>query len=251
MTKLCYPQITYAIWEAYGLVHDDAEKPQAIWKSNVWRKGTMRGQQKKSCGARILKITSIGGALGALLHHTCMCVLFSATVVGVDTYNTNSTTFNFALWTGLFFVLLQHMVSQWVLNVPLQVGSVAAIEIFFQWVVFAWIDQADTTLAATATFLLALSHMLMAGEVIAIAVIAVKEAEENKGKGSESELTARHQFPAPSSIFYSKHDFVEMTKRYSTQLPLSNNSSDTQYVSIINVGGGTMQDEMSLPQVNS
>ena len=63
LSKLCYPQITYAIWEAYGLAHDDTEQPQAIWKSNVWRKGTISGQQKKtmSCGDRILKITTIGG----------------------------------------------------------------------------------------------------------------------------------------------------------------------------------------------
>merc|ERR1719499_1857400 len=244
MTKLCYPQITYAIWEAYGLVHDDAEKPQAIWKSNVWRKGTMRGQQKKSCGARILKITSIGGALGALLHHTCMCVLFSATVVGVDTYNTNSTTFNFALWTGLFFVLLQHMVSQWVLNVPLQVGLVAAIEVFFQWVVFAWIDQADTTVAATATFLLALSHMLMAGEVIAIAVLAVQEVEATTEESKDSHVP-RLYANATSNIFYSKHDFIEMTKRSSQPT-----SSKVVFSEMVReeLGGGTMRSESGMDQ---
>jgi len=193
MTKLCYPQITFAIWDAYGIQEEKVVQSGlrrgavtvrdklSVFQGNTLhehkmtlRAKTARGEmeEKISCWDYCIRISGCMGALGGLLHHSCMCVLFAATVVGVDSFN-QSPTYIFALWMGVFFVLLQHIISQWVLSVPLQIVMIATVEVFFQWVVFAWLAQADTTIAATATFLLAVSHMLMTSEVITIAVLAM------------------------------------------------------------------------------
>lgn len=98
------------------------------------------------------------GAVGLMLHHFTMAVIFCMNILNLSFTDASAQTFSMGMI--LFLVLLQHLVTQSLPNGILRTLLLFAVEGVFQWTTFSLIGEVGTTVYAVASICLAMSHWL-------------------------------------------------------------------------------------------
>ena len=172
---------------------------QTAWRKSRARRVTIRkrvasvysGNEDLDIeGSKNLRITfyvcQFLAAVGLMLHHFTMVVVFLAGFLAAGTYtSTDQGTYTAGLRGVLFLVLLQHVVSQLAPNGIIRTAFLLPIEVVFQWYSFANIGETGSNLLSCSIFNLAMSHWFMT-PIIVVRMLGPCCREDKKKNDSAS-----------------------------------------------------------------
>ena len=110
---------------------------------------------------------------GLMLHHISLIIIFCAS--SLHLLFTEDYAFAQGLSGVIFLVLVQHVLSQVVMNALIQAALLVVVEIYFQWFAISAMSESGSSLGCVGTLGLMASHYFMAAEVPYMVYKAIKD----------------------------------------------------------------------------
>jgi hypothetical protein len=210
LTKFGYPEVMMICWAAHGVPADPPKDMKLKLghhdhhfahkhKKKTKFKNEDHTPEHHDWTTTAYRYAQHWAATGLMLHHfTMVNVIISSSLStsgGHSKYLVHiehvdsAIAFNIGLVGVLYLVLVQHVIFQLVLSVPIRCALLGVVEIIFQWFAMANIGETNINILSTSILTLCISHWMMF-PIILIKLLdtlhpSVKVQVGHKGKWDE------------------------------------------------------------------